>query len=147
MPFIDPGLRLAGSVGPGRENRADDLVRLASAIERNTGAVVLKDGPTRDALRGTGRPDATGGFAPLPKIAQSVGPRAPNRPQDMRTLQGKLASLGYAPRVAERPLFPRDAAKRPSTPPFHPPSDGAGRPAAVCKTCLTACAFSSGPKV
>lgn len=179
MPYfdfqpIDPDLKLGGNIGPGLENGLDDQVKLASAIEKKTGAaphaelgrfgvalaqrfagrpggrdsrtlpsgflgaigaaqvrrgtypdtIVLKNGPTHDALRGTGDPDADGRFAPLPKIARPVGPRRSNRPEDTRTLQGKLASLGYVPRVTEKPLFPRDA-KRPSTPPFHPPGNGA----------------------
>ena len=187
MPYfdpdpVDPELNLKDDIGPGFPNRADDLVKLASAIEWKTGAaphaelgrygaalarrfagragerkgdafspgflaavgaaqirrgtdpdtVVLKDGPTRDALkskdgRGAGRTGGNGGFAPLPKIARPVGPtrsnRAPNRPEDARTLQGKLASLGYVPRVTEKPLFPNAAAGRLSTPPFYP-SDG-----------------------
>ena len=83
----------------------------AAQVRRGTDpdAVVLKDGPTRDALRGTKQSDASGGFAPLPKIARPVGPppssRAPNRPGDARVLQGKLASLGYLPRVTETPPF------------------------------------------
>ncbi len=182
MPFfdfdpIDPGLALAGDIGPDRENRLDDRTKLASAIEKRTGAaphaelgrfgaalaqrfagrsgsrkrdalspaflgavgaaqirrgtdpdaVVLKDGPTRNALRGsdrTGDPDLGGTFAPLPTLRKPVGPalsnRAPNRPQDVRALQGKLASLGYAPRVTEKPLFPDNAAGRLSIPPFYP---------------------------
>ncbi len=182
MPFfdpdpIDPDLDLTGHVGPGRANRLDDRAKLASAIEKKTGAAphaelgrfgaalaqrftgrsgsrtgdalspaflgaigaaqikrgtdpdatVLKDGPTRNALRGSGRtgdPDLGGTFAPLPTLRKPVGPplsnRAPNRPQDVRALQGKLASLGYAPRVTEKPLFPNNAASRLSTPPFYP---------------------------
>ena len=191
MPYfdldpIDPALDLAGDLGPGRENRPDDRIKLASAIEKKTGAaphadlgrfggtlsrrfagrpggrksaalspgflgaigaaqarrgtdpdtVVLKDGPTRDALRGAGGtggpggPDAGGGFAPLPTLKKPVGPRTPNLPQDRRTLQGKLASLGYVPRVTEKPLFPGSAAGRPLTPPFHPPGGGTVRDAA-----------------
>ena len=65
--------------------------------------MVLKDGPTRNALKsrdgrgagGTSGRDAGGGFAPLPKIDKPFGPRQPNRPRDARVLQGKLASLGY----------------------------------------------------
>ncbi|MCY4397438.1 MAG: hypothetical protein OXC10_20125 [Rhodospirillaceae bacterium] len=168
MPFfdfdpIDPELELRGDLGPGRENRLDDRIKLASAIEKKTGgaphaelgrygetlarrltggaageggrpggrkdsalspgflgavgaaqirrgtdpdAVVLKDGPTRDALRNKGQGNEVSGFALLPKIARPVGPRAPNRPQDRRVLQGKLASLGHVPRVTEKPLFP-----------------------------------------
>ena len=188
MPFfdldpIDPDLNLAGDIGPGRENRLDDRTKLASAIEKRTGAaphaelgrfgdtlaqrfagrdggrkgdalspgflgaigaaqirrgtdpdaVVLKDGPTRDALRGsdrTGDPDPGGGFAPLPKIARPVGPRRPNRSEDARALQGKLASLGYLPRVSEKPLFPHGAGTQPSTPPFYSAGGGMGRQAA-----------------
>ena len=94
----------------------------AAQIRRGTDpdAAVLKDGPTRDALRGTGGQDNDKPFAPLPKLDRSVGPCAPNRPKDARTLQGKLASLGYAPRVTEKPLFPNGAAEQPSTPPFYP---------------------------
>ncbi len=138
MPYfdldpIDPALDLAGDLGPGRENRPDDRIKLASAIEKKTGAaphadlgrfggtlsrrfagrpggrksavlspgflgaigaaqvrrgtdpdtVVLKDGPTRDALRGAGGtggpggPDAGGGFAPLPTLKKPVGPARP----------------------------------------------------------------------
>ena len=161
MPFfdfdpIDPELELRGDLGPGRENRLDDRIKRASAIEKKTGgaphaelgrygetlarrltgqsdgrsnrtlspgflgavgaaqirrgtdpdAVVLKDGPTRDALRNKAQGNEVRGFALLPKIARPVGPRAPNRPQDRRVLQGKLASLGHAPRVTEKPLFP-----------------------------------------
>ncbi len=42
MPFfdfdpIDPELELRGDLGPGRENRLDDRIKLASAIEKKTG--------------------------------------------------------------------------------------------------------------
>ena len=165
MPFfdfdpIDPDLDIAGNLGPGRENRLEDRVKLASAIEKKTGAApyaelgrfgktlgqrlarqsggredsalspgflgaigaaqirrgtdpdatVLKDGPTRDALRGTGGQENGKPFAPLPALDRPVGPRRLNRPQDRRALQGKLASLGYVPRVTEKPLFPNGAA-------------------------------------
>ena len=105
----------------------------AAQIRRGTDpdTVVLTDGPTRDALRGKGQGNEGSRFAPLPKLKQSVGPplsnRAPNRPEDARALQGKLASLGYAPRVTEKPLFPHDAGKQPLTPPFYPPRGRAGR--------------------
>lgn len=43
MPFfnpdpIDPNLDFAGDIGPGRINRPDDRAKLASAIEKKTGA-------------------------------------------------------------------------------------------------------------
>ena len=168
MPFfdfdpIDPDLDLAGNLGPGRENRLEDRVKLASAIEKKTGAapyadlgrfgdrlaarftarpgarkdraanrgdkalspsflgaigaaqikhgtdpdaIVLKDGPTRDALRSRDEQQSDNTFTPLPRLGQPVGPRRPNLPQDRRALQGKLASLGYVPRVSEQALFP-----------------------------------------
>ena len=183
MPFfdpapIDPDLELGDDIGPGRANRFDDRAKLASAIEKKTGAaphaelgrfgaalarrfagptgsrksdalppgflgavgaaqirrgtdpdaVVLKNGPTRDALRDTRQSDAGDGFAPLPKLKQPVGPplsnRAPNRPEDARALQGKLASLGYVPRVTEKPLFPDSATGQIATPPFFPSGGG-----------------------
>ena len=42
MPFfdfdpIDPELELRGDLGPGRENRLDDRIKRASAIEKKTG--------------------------------------------------------------------------------------------------------------
>ena len=182
MPFfdldpVDPDLDLAGDIGPGRENRLDDRTKLASAIEKKTGAapyadlgrfgdrlaarltvrpgarkdraanrgdkalspgflgaigaaqikrgtdpdaIVLKDGPTRDALRIGAGQRSDNAFTPLPRLGQPVGPRRPNLPLDRRALQGKLASLGWLPRVAERPLFPDGAAGQPSTTPFYP---------------------------
>ena len=172
MPFfdldpIDPDLDLAGDLGPGRENRLEDRVKLASAIEKKVGAAphaelgrfgetlaarlaarpdarkdraanrgdkalspgflgaigaaqikrgtdpdafVLRGGPTRDALRGRAGPSAGGSFSPLPALDQPIGPRRPNLPQDRRALQGKLASLGYVPRVSEQALFPHTTA-------------------------------------
>ena len=46
MPYfdldpIDPALDLAGDLGPGRENRPDDRIKLASAIEKKTGAAPM----------------------------------------------------------------------------------------------------------
>ncbi len=179
MPYfdfdpIDPDLELGDDIGPGRANRLDDRAKLASAIEKNTGAaphadlgrygatlaqrfagraggqsgggrgdalspgflgatgaaqirrgtdpdtVVLKDGPTRNALKSKDGRGAGGAFAPLPKIDRPFGPRQPNRPEDARTLQSKPASLGYVPRVTEKPLFQNGAAGRLSTPPFYP---------------------------
>lgn len=61
-----------------------------------------------------------------PRYRHSESER-PRLPSTNRTLRGKLASLGYVPRVTEKPLFPGSAAGRPSMPPFHPPGNGAGR--------------------
>ena len=67
MPFfdldpIDPDLDLAGDLGPGRENRLEDRVKLASAIEKKTGAAPHAElgrfGGDRLAERFTARPGA-----------------------------------------------------------------------------------------
>ncbi len=117
--------------GPARRAGAPRGARLLFREEAGAPPSFSPKQPEPRAAAGRARDIPCRFSTPTPSTRTSTSPvgpplanRAPNRPQDRRTLQGKLASLGYAPRVTEKPLFPHGAGTQPSTPPFYPPNGG-----------------------